>query len=84
ATCLEVHRQAHKIGMKSTATMMFGTVENDEEIIDHFEHLRKLQDETGGFRAFILWSFQSDNTALIQKHPEIMKKISNKYLRLLA
>ncbi len=84
ATWLEVHRQAHKIGMKSTATMMFGTVENDKEIIDHFEYLRKLQDETGGFRAFILWSFQSDNTALIQKHPEIMKQSSNKYLRLLA
>ncbi|WP_185900265.1 dehypoxanthine futalosine cyclase [Campylobacter sp. MIT 97-5078] len=84
ATWLEVHRQAHKIGMKSTATMMFGTIESDEELIEHFEHLRNLQDETGGFRAFILWSFQSENTKLKLKHPEIMKQSSNKYLRLLA
>ncbi|CAG9470681.1 dehypoxanthine futalosine cyclase [Campylobacter upsaliensis] len=83
-TWLEVHRNAHQIGMKSTATMMFGTVENDEELIEHFEHLRKLQDETGGFRAFILWSFQSENTKLKLKHPEILKQSSNKYLRLLA
>lgn len=83
-TWLEVHRQAHKIGMKSTATMMFGTVETDEELIEHFEHLRKLQDETGGFRAFILWSFQSENTKLKLKHPEIKKQSSNRYLRLLA
>ena len=83
-TWLEVHRQAHKIGMKSTATMMFGTLETDEEIIEHFEHLRALQDETGGFRAFILWSFQSANTRLKAKHPEIKKQSSNRYLRLLA
>lgn len=83
-TWLEVHREAHKIGMKSTATMMFGTVENDEEIIEHFDHLRNLQDETGGFRAFILWSFQSANTKLKIKHPEIKKQSSNRYLRLLA
>lgn len=83
-TWLEVHKQAHKLGMKSTATMMFGTIESDEEIIEHFEHLRALQDETGGFRAFILWSFQSANTKLKLKHPEIKKQSSNRYLRLLA
>lgn len=79
-----MHESAHNIGMKSTATMMFGTVENDEEIIEHFDHLRKLQDKTNGFRAFILWSFQSENTPLIKKHPEIIKQSSNRYLRLLA
>lgn len=84
ATWLLVHKEAHNIGMKSTATMMFGTIESDEEIIEHFEHLRKLQDETNGFRAFILWSFQGTNTKLIKKHPEIIKQSSNKYLRLLA
>lgn len=83
-TWLDVHKNAHQIGMKSTATMMFGTVESDEEIIEHFEYLRKLQDETGGFRAFILWSFQSENTKLKLKHPEIKKQSSNRYLRLLA
>ncbi len=81
---LQVHEIAHEIGIKTTATMMFGTVENDEDIIEHLEHIRKLQDKTGGFRAFILWSFQSDNTKLIQEHPEISKQSSNRYLRLLA
>ncbi|MBT0825153.1 dehypoxanthine futalosine cyclase [Campylobacter lari] len=84
ATWLRVHESAHNIGMKSTATMMFGTVENDEEIIEHFDYLRNLQDKTNGFRAFILWSFQSENTPLIKKHPEIIKQSSNRYLRLLA
>ncbi|MCH3688207.1 dehypoxanthine futalosine cyclase [Campylobacter lari] len=83
-TWLRVHESAHNIGMKSTATMMFGTVENDEEIIEHFDHLRNLQDKTYGFRAFILWSFQSENTPLVKKHPEIIKQSSNRYLRLLA
>ena len=72
------------MGIKSTATMMYGTVESDEEIVEHFDEIRKLQDETGGFRAFIMWSFQGKNTALIKKHPEITKQSSNRYLRLLA
>ncbi len=81
---LDVHRQAHKIGIKSTATMMFGTVESDEDIIEHWEHIRKLQDETGGFRAYIMWSFQSDHTKLKEEMPSIQKQSSNRYLRLLA
>ncbi|MCT7538278.1 dehypoxanthine futalosine cyclase [Aliarcobacter cryaerophilus] len=81
---LEVHRLAHSIGMKTTATMMFGTVETDEEIIEHWDLIRKLQDETGGFRAFIMWSFQGENTKLMEEHPEIKPQSSNRYLRLLA
>ena len=81
---LEVHRLAHSIGMKTTATMMFGTVETDEEIIEHWDLIRKLQDETGGFRAFIMWSFQGENTKLIEEHPQIKPQSSNRYLRLLA
>jgi len=81
---LNVHRTAHKIGIKTTATMMFGTVESDEDIIEHLEHIRNLQDETGGFRAFIMWSFQSANTLLIEEQPQIQKQSSNRYLRLLA
>ncbi|MFK5882166.1 MAG: dehypoxanthine futalosine cyclase [Sulfurospirillum sp.] len=81
---IDVHRQAHKIGIKSTATMMFGTVESDEDIIEHWEHIRDLQDETGGFRAYIMWSFQSANTRLKQEYPELKKQSSNRYLRLLA
>jgi len=81
---VDIHRKAHKLGIKSTATMMYGTVESDEEIIEHFDMVRKLQDESGGFRAFIMWSFQSDTTQLIQEVPDIRKQSSNRYLRLLA
>jgi len=81
---IEVHREAHKLGIKSTATMMYGTVESDEEIVEHFDEIRRLQDETGGFRAFIMWSFQGKNTALVAKDPTIKKQSSNRYLRLLA
>lgn len=80
---LEVHRLAHSIGMKTTATMMFGTVETDEEIIKHWQYIRDLQDITGGFRAFIMWSFQGENTQLI-KEQDIKPQSSNRYLRLLA
>lgn len=81
---IEIHKIAHQVGLKTTATMMFGTLESDEEIVDHLELLRQLQDETGGFRAFILWSFQSANTKLKELHPEIIKQAPNRYLRLLA
>ena len=81
---LDIHKAAHEIGMKTTATMMYGTVESDEEIIEHWEKLRELQDETGGFRAFIMWSFQPYNTALQKKGIVAQKTSSNRYLRLLA
>jgi cyclic dehypoxanthinyl futalosine synthase len=81
---LDVHKEAHKLGIKSTATMMFGTVESDEEIVEHWNKIRELQDETGGFRAFIMWSFQSANTKLKEEIPSIMPQSSNRYLRLLA
>ena len=80
---IDIHRIAHKLGIKSTATMMFGTVETDEEIVEHLNKIRKLQDETGGFRAFILWSFQSGNTKLAEEI-HIEKTSSNRYLRLLS
>ncbi|MDR3345603.1 MAG: dehypoxanthine futalosine cyclase [Campylobacteraceae bacterium] len=81
---IEVHETAHKIGIKSTATMMFGTVESDEDIVEHWEHIRALQERTGGFRAYIMWSFQSANTKLKAEFPNIKKQSSNRYLRLLA
>lgn len=83
-TWLEVHREAHKLGIKSTATMMFGTVETNREIVEHWDLIRKLQDETGGFRAYIMWSFQGSNTKLKEEMPEIEKQSSSRYLRLLA
>ena len=81
---LEIHKTAHLIGMKTTATMMFGTVESIEEVVKHFELIRNLQDETGGFRAFIMWNFQPYNTALYKENIITHKTSSNRYLRYLA
>lgn len=81
---IEVHREAHKLDIKSTATMMFGSFDNDDDVIEHWRRVRDLQDETGGFRAFILWSFQPDNTPLQKEFPDLKKASSNRYLRLLA
>ena len=61
---LEVHRQWHLLGGKSTATMMYGHIETLAERVEHLDRLRRLQDETGGFTAFICWSFQPDNTEM--------------------
>ena len=81
---LKVHEEAHKLGIKSTATMMFGTIETNEQIVSHWEKIRQLQDKTGGFRAYIMWSFQSANTKLLKEFPTIKAQSSNRYLRLLA
>ncbi len=81
---IDVHREAHKLDMKTTATMMFGSLDNDLDIIEHWDRIRSLQDETGGFRAFILWSFQPDNTPLQARFPHLKKASSHRYLRLLA
>jgi cyclic dehypoxanthinyl futalosine synthase len=59
---LEVMRQAHLAGLRTTATMMYGTVETVEERIEHMVRLREVQDETGGFTAFITWSYQPEHT----------------------
>ena len=59
---IDVMRHAHLAGLRTTATMMYGTVETDEERIEHMMRLRDLQDETGGFTAFIIWSYQPEHT----------------------
>jgi cyclic dehypoxanthinyl futalosine synthase len=59
---IDVMRHAHRAGLRTTATMMYGTVETLAERIEHLRRLRDLQDETGGFTAFIAWSFQPDHT----------------------
>jgi cyclic dehypoxanthinyl futalosine synthase len=59
-----VMKEAHKLGMPTTATMMFGSIETDEEILDHLVRVRDIQDETGGFTAFIPWTYQPGNTKL--------------------
>jgi cyclic dehypoxanthinyl futalosine synthase len=61
---LDVMRHAHRQGLRTTATMMYGTVETDEERLEHLLRLRSLQDETGGFTAFITWSYQPEHTEL--------------------
>ena len=66
---LDVHREWHALGGRSTATMMFGHVETLAERVEHLERVRDLQDETGGFTAFICWSFQPDNTAMADVPP---------------
>jgi cyclic dehypoxanthinyl futalosine synthase len=59
---LDVMRHAHQAGLRTTATMMYGTVETVEERLEHLVRLRELQDETGGFTAFITWSYQPEHT----------------------
>jgi cyclic dehypoxanthinyl futalosine synthase len=61
---LAVHRTAHQLGLRTTATMMFGCGESLEHRVNHFERVRQLQEETGGFTAFIPWIFQRENTSL--------------------
>jgi cyclic dehypoxanthinyl futalosine synthase len=74
---LEVMRVAHQIGLRSSATMMFGHIETLAERVEHLDRLRQLQDETGGFTAFICWTFQSENTAMA----DVPTVGSHEYLR---
>jgi len=76
----EVHRTAHKLGLTSTATMMFGHIEKPEHIVEHLERVRRIQDETGGFTAFIPWTFKKGNTML----DHIEEASSVYYLKVLA
>ena len=82
AAWLDVHRDAHRRGFKSTATMMYGHVETPNDVVDHWEAIRELQDAHGGFTAFVPWSFKPGNTLLEKwiKH----YKGPNAYLRMLA
>jgi cyclic dehypoxanthinyl futalosine synthase len=82
ADWVDVHRAAHRAGLRSTATMMYGHVETDEDIVDHLETVRRLQDETGGFTAFIPWSYKRDNSALSRK--VVVEAGPNRYLRIIA
>src|ERR1700738_57326 len=79
---LLVHRTAHQLGMRTTATMMFGVGETFEHRVNHFEQVRRLQEETGGFTAFIPWSFQPTNTALGGRKWD--EATSVEYLKVLA
>ncbi|MGB9363941.1 MAG: CofH family radical SAM protein, partial [Candidatus Sulfotelmatobacter sp.] len=79
---INVHRTAHQIGMRTTATMMFGVGEDYKHRINHLQELYDLQEETGGFTAFIPWSFQPQNTALGGRHWDEATAVE--YLKVLA
>jgi cyclic dehypoxanthinyl futalosine synthase len=66
---LNVMRHAHRLGMSTTATMMYGHVETVADRVEHMRRIRELQDETRGFRAFISWTFQNDGNRLAEKVP---------------
>ena len=80
---LDVHRIAHRLGMRTSGTMMYGHVETDEQRMEHLNLIRDLQDETGGFTAFIPWSFQPSGTELAEEW-EGTKATGFDYLRTTA
>jgi cyclic dehypoxanthinyl futalosine synthase len=82
ADWIEVMRSAHKLGYKTTATMMYGHLEKDEDIIEHLEVVRRLQDEHQGFTAFIPWSFKPGNTPLEKIIPTYATPM--RYLQMIA
>ena len=78
-----VMEEAHRQGLRTTATMMFGHIETMEERLEHLQRVRDLQDQTGGFTAFIPWPFQPDHTPLAASRT-IEKTTAVEYLRMLA
>jgi len=79
---LNVMRAVHRVGLRSTATMMFGIGDTVEHRVRHLQRIRDLQDETGGFTAFIPWTFQRENTALGRRIKDEPTGID--YLKMLA
>jgi cyclic dehypoxanthinyl futalosine synthase len=77
---LNVMRHAHRLGMSTTATMMYGHVETRAERVEHMRRVRELQDETRGFRAFISWTFQNDGNRLGARVPRESMPTSFEYL----
>ena len=75
----EIHRTAHEVGLISTGTMVYGLGETIEERMRHLDAYRRLQDETGGFRAFIPWSFESESTEM-----SMPRRTGAEYLRMIA
>jgi len=80
AAWLNLMRMAHQLGIPSTVTMMYGSVETVEQRVEHLVKVRDLQDEMGGFRAFIPWSFQPEGTHL----PDVKRASGFDYLRTVA
>ena len=79
---IDVHRTCHELGMNTTATMMFGTGETIEQRMNHFDIVRQIQQDTGGFTAFIPWAFQREHTSLGRFVKEEATAVE--YLKMLA
>jgi cyclic dehypoxanthinyl futalosine synthase len=79
---IDVHLNCHKVGLRSTATMMFGTGETIEQRLNHFDIVRRIQEDTGGFTAFIPWAFQREYTSLGRTVKEEATAVE--YLKMLA
>jgi cyclic dehypoxanthinyl futalosine synthase len=79
---IDVHRTAHALGMRTTATMMFGAGETIEQRLNHFDVVRRIQEDTGGFTAFIPWFFQREYTSLGRFVKQ--EATSVEYLKMLA
>jgi cyclic dehypoxanthinyl futalosine synthase len=79
---IDVHLEAHRLGMRTTATMMFGCGETVEQRVNHLDVVRRIQEETGGFTAFIPWTFQRENTSLGRSIKEEATAVE--YLKTLA
>jgi cyclic dehypoxanthinyl futalosine synthase len=77
---LGIMREAHRLGISTTATMMYGHVETLEERVEHLRLIRELQDETGGFRAFFSWTYQDDGNRLGALVPPEVRPTSFDYL----
>jgi cyclic dehypoxanthinyl futalosine synthase len=81
---IDVMQEAHRAGLPTTATMMFGALEEQKHILEHIVRIRKAQDETRGFYAFIMWTFQGENTELLAKNPSLQNTTAVEYLKVLA
>jgi cyclic dehypoxanthinyl futalosine synthase len=79
---IEVHRTCHSLGIRTTATMMFGTGETIEQRLNHLDAVRRIQEDTGGFTAFIPWAFQRERTSLGRFVKEEATAVE--YLKMLA
>ncbi len=77
---IDIMRQAHKNGLRTSATMMYGMGEGLAARVEHFQRIRDLQDETGGFTAFISWTFQHEHTDM----PDVPETFAHEYLKTLA
>ena len=77
---IDIMRQAHKNGLRTSATMMYGMGEDLAARVEHFQRIRDLQDETGGFTAFISWTFQHEHTDM----PDVPETFAHEYLKTLA